>query len=325
MAPTSLPSKIAAIGISKTGDVDVIEKLDLPFPSPAPDQFIIKVAYAGVNFFDIYLRNGNFPLPTLPAALGVEAAGTIVALPTDEIVLNNDAFKKRGYKVGGQVACYCLAEGTFAEYTLADWPAVIPLPPTVSSRVGAAGLVQGLTALTFASEAYNLCRHRGALVIGTTSTAEKAAVVRAHGADHVILYRDEDVAARVLELTGREGVHAIFDGVGKDTFETNLKVIRAKGTIVGMGHASGQTEPFDPRVLYPKNVKYVYPSATLYTQQPENGRDYGQEVVELIASGAVKPVIWKEYPFTAEGVAQAQKELAEGRSVGKLLIKVTSD
>ncbi|PIL33841.1 hypothetical protein GSI_03547 [Ganoderma sinense ZZ0214-1] len=325
MASTPLPSKIAAIGISQTGDVDVIQNLDLPFPSPTPTQFVIKVEYAGVNFLDVQLRNGNFPVPALPTALGVEAAGTIVALPTDPALLNSEAFQKRGFKLGGKVACFGLAAGTFAEYTLAAPPAVLPLPPSVPPRVGAASLVQGLTALTFASEPRGLCKQRGAVVIGTTSTAEKAAVAREHGADHVILYRDEDVAARVLEITEGSGVHAIFDGVGKDTFETNLKAIRAKGTIVAMGSASGRIAAFDPKLLYPKNVKFVYPSATMYVQDPENGRDYGQELVDLLASGAVKPVVGKEYPFTAEGVAQSQKDLAEGRSVGKLLIKVASE
>ncbi|KAM5543351.1 hypothetical protein V8D89_003225 [Ganoderma adspersum] len=307
----AFPSKVAAVGISKTGDVDVIQNLDLPFPSPAPNQFAIK------------LRDGNFPLPTLPTALGVEAAGTIVALPTDESVLNSEAFQRRGFEIGGKVA---FRKG-------------------LSPRQGAASLVQGLTALTFTSEAYDvrrgdrvlvhtvagglglwfaqLCKRRGAVVIGTMTTAEKATVARAHGADHVILYRDEDVAARVLEITG--GALTAFGILIWDRFEGNLKAIRAKGTIVGMDSASGKIEAFDPKVLYAKNIKFVYPSATLYIQQPENGRDYGQELVDLLASGAVKPVISKEYPFMAEGVAQAHKDLAEGRSVGKLLIKVASD
>ena len=221
-----------------------------------------QVEYAGVNFLDIRQRQGGFPSPTLPMALGAEAAGTIVALPTDETILNSEAFQKRGFQVGGKVACvsctpsmsmflrlpntliqpllqFGINTGTFAEYTLANWSAVLPLPPTVSTRVGAASPVQGLTALSFVAEAYDvragdrvlvhtvagglglwfaqLCKQRGAVVIGTTSTAEKAELARAHGADHVILYRDEDVAARVLEITNDEGVHAVFDGVGKDT------------------------------------------------------------------------------------------------------------
>ncbi|KAI1785868.1 NAD-P-binding protein [Ganoderma leucocontextum] len=394
MASIRLPSKIAAIGISKTGDLDVIENLVLPFPSPTPSQFIIKVEYAGVNFVDIQQRKGSFPLPHLPAALGVEAAGTIVALPTDETVLNSDAFRKHGFKVGGKVACIGLGAATFAEYTLADWLAVTPLPPTVSTRVGAASLAQGLTALTFASEAYDvragdrvlvqtvagglglwfaqLCKQRGAVVIGTTSTAEKAAVARAHGADHVILYRDEDVAARVLEITNGEGVHAIFDGVGKDTYASilvgatradpgasycfeqvrdelegdpgqghdcrdGLRVRKDRGVqpgrLVRKERQVRAPQVSDTRFC-PKSPREwhsfytpacIRQSATLYVQQPENGRDYGQELVGFLESGAVKPVISKEYPFTAEGVAQSQTDMAEGRSVGKLLIKVTSD
>ena len=232
---------------------------------------IYQVEYAGVNFLDIHQREGSFPSPTLPFALGAEAAGTIVVLPTDETVLNSEAFRKRGFQVGGKVACvsstpsmfpflrlptrsqppppqlllqFGISSGTFAEYTLAEWFAVTPLPPAVSPRIGAASIVQGLTALTFASESYavragdhvlvhtvagglglwlaELCKRRGAVVIGTTSTPEKAALAKAHGADHVILYREEDVVARVLEITEGEGVHAIFDGVGKDTYVSDF-------------------------------------------------------------------------------------------------------
>ncbi|KAM5533022.1 hypothetical protein V8D89_013290 [Ganoderma adspersum] len=324
MASISLPSQITAVGVSRTSDsIDVIENLKLPFPTAKPNQLIIKVEYAGVNLIDVQQRKGNFPLPPLPAALGVEAAGTIVALPVDDAVMHSAAFRARGFEVGAKVVCFCA--GTFAEYAVADWVSAVPLPPAVSTRDGAASLVQGVSALAFISEAYDLCKQRGAVVIGTTSTRAKADVARAHGADHVVLYRDEDVAARVLEITGGEGVHATFDGVGKDTFETNLRVVRPKGTIVTMGAASGRIEAFDPQVLYEKSIKFVYPSASVYLRDPSNGRDYAQEVIGLIAAGAVKPVISKEYPCTAEGVAQSQKDLAEGRSVGKLLIKVVSD
>ncbi|PIL27953.1 hypothetical protein GSI_09897 [Ganoderma sinense ZZ0214-1] len=181
-----------------------------------------------------------------------------------------------------------------ASYAAADWAAATPLPTVrVPPRMGAASLVHGLTALALVSEAApvrpgdtvlvhavagglglwlaQVCKARGAVVLGTTSSAAKAAVARTHGADHVILrlYRDEgvDVGERVLELTAGRGVHAIFDGIGRDTFATNLKAIRAKGTIVVLGTVSGKLEPFDLEVLYEKSVKFVYPSA------PKQGRD----------------------------------------------------
>ncbi|PIL35709.1 hypothetical protein GSI_02439 [Ganoderma sinense ZZ0214-1] len=332
----AFPSRITAVGISKPGGLDAIETLNLPFPSPEPNQLIVKVAYVGVNFFDIQQRAGLYPVPSLPAPLGQEAAGIVVALPSDEALLSSEGFKESGLEI--ESPAY-FVPGAFAEYVTPDWSNAVLLPPSVSTREGAAAFAQGMTAITFTAEAYDvqpgdyvfvhtvagglglwltqIVKHLGGIVIGTTSTKEKAAVAKAHGADHVILYKDEDVVAHVLELTGGEGVHAIYDGVGKDTFQKNFEMIRFKGTIVSMGAASGALEPFDPRKLLRKNVKYVFPSASNYLRHPKNGRQYLTELYGLIASGVLEAVVSMEYPLTAEGVAQAQRDQSEGKSIGK--------
>ncbi|KAG6899820.1 hypothetical protein C0993_006521 [Termitomyces sp. T159_Od127] len=356
----SLPTTVDAIIIPKTGDVEVIEKKTIPFPKPLPGSIVIKVEYLGVNFIDSYYRKGLYSLKEFPAILGEETAGTIIALPTDEAVLSNETYKKNGFKVGGKVASHFL--GTHATYISVPWRFVYPVPDNVSTRTAAAALLQGLTAITFVEEAYNvkkddtilihtvagglglllaqLVRARGSTVIGTTSTPEKAELAKEHGAEHVILYKNEDTVSRVLEITHGEGVDAVFDGVGKDTyvylflsypsslsydenrFDNNFKLIKRKGTIVSLGNASGRVEPFSPLRLTGKNVKLVRPTMANYVYTAEEAYYYGQRVFELIGSGSLRINIYKEYPFTAEGVKQAQSDLVEGKTTGKLIIKV---
>ncbi|RPD65639.1 NAD-P-binding protein [Lentinus tigrinus ALCF2SS1-7] len=338
----SLPSKVQAIGINKTGDFDAIEKFELPFPQNQPGNVLVKVQYAGVNFSETYYRKGLYSITSFPQVLGTEAAGEIIALPTDERVLDDNEFKLRKFAVGATAAFFGL--GAFAEYVSVPWTKVFPLPDGVSTKTAAAALIQGGTALTFITEAYSvqkgdiilvhtvagglgllfaqLIKARGATVIGTTSTPEKAEIAKAHGADHVILYKQEDTVQRVLELTNGEGVHAIFDGVGKDTFEADFKMIRRKGTIVSVGNASGPVPAFPPLKLVEKNVRLVRPTAANYLYTAEEGRTYTAELFRLIADGRLKVRIHAEVPFTAEGVQQAEKDLVGGETVGKLVIKV---
>ncbi|KAI0777784.1 NAD-P-binding protein [Trametes elegans] len=345
MATSQLPKTMHAIGVNKTGDFDVIEKFELPVPVPEPAHVLVKVHYGGVNFIDTYYRKGLYPIKSFPQPLGTEAAGEVVALPTDAGVLGDEEYKLRGFKVGGKVAVTRF--GAFAEYLSVPWTKVFPLPDGVSTRTASAAITQGGTALTFVTEAYNvqkgdvilvhtvagglglifaqLIKARGATVIGTTSSPEKAAVAKEHGADHVILYTQEDTVQRVLELTNGEGVHAIFDGVGKDTFEADFKMIRRKGTIVSVGNASGAVPPFPPLKLVEKNVRLLRPTFGNYIYTPEEGRRYITELFSLVANGKLKIRIYAEYPFTAEGVQQAQRDLTGGKTIGKLIVKVAPD
>ncbi|KAF8640806.1 hypothetical protein AX17_000455 [Amanita inopinata Kibby_2008] len=338
----SFPSTVQAIAIAKTGGFDVIQKITLPFPKVNPGDIVIKVDYAGVNFIDTYYRSGLYPLKEFPAVLGKETSGTIIALPTDESVLKNETYKKNEFKIGGKVAADFL--GTHATYTSVPWKNVYPVPSSVSTLSAAAGALQGLTAVTFCDEAYNvqkgdiilihtvagglgllLCqvaKSRGATVIGTTSTEEKRRLAIENGADHVILYPVEDTVQKVLELTNGQGVHAVFDGVGKDTFDNNFKLIRRKGTIVSVGNASGPVAHFSPLKLVEKNLKLLRPTMSNYVYTPEEAYHYGKKTFSLISDGVVKIHVFKEYPFTAEGVQQAQRDLTGGKTTGKLVIKI---
>ncbi|KAI0354627.1 NAD-P-binding protein [Trametes cingulata] len=340
----SLPETVEAIAIDRTGDIDVLEKKKVPFPPHSPRNVVIQVAYGGVNFIDTYYRKGLYPIKSFPQILGMEASGTVVSLPTDPAVLQDEEYKKRGLKVGSKVAVNFL--GVHAEFASVPWAKVFPLPENVSLLTAAAATLQGLTAVTFLEEAYKvkpgdvvliytvagglgllmaqLAKHAGATVIGTTSTEEKAAVARAHGADHVIVYTKENVVDRVLELTNGEGVHVVYDGVGKDTFLDNFKLTRRKGTIVSVGNASGAVEPIAPLKLVEKNLALLRPTMTNYIYTPEEARYYGEKLFGYISSGVLKINIHKQYPFTTEGAREAQRDLTTkaGSTIGKLVYTI---
>jgi len=341
---SSIPTERHAIGINQIGDFDVIEKVTVPL-KVVPENIVVKADFLGINFIDTYYRKGLYPLKEFPAVIGTEMAGTILALPTDPATLEDPEYKKRGFTVGAKVAVG--GGGVFglhSDYVSSAWKGVHVLPPGVSTQIGAAALLQGLTALTFVEEAHKvqkgetilvhtvagglgllfaqLIKARGATVIGTTSTKEKAELAKANGADHVILYKEEDTVQRVLELTNGVGVDAVFDGVGKDTFDSNFKMLKRKGTLVSVGNASGAVPPFAPIRLVEKNLKLLRPTVGNYAQTAEELYHYTTQLWALVADGSLKIKIHKEYPFTAEGAIQAQKDLTGGKSTGKLLIKV---
>ncbi|KAI0323067.1 NAD-P-binding protein [Amylostereum chailletii] len=342
----SYPATVKAVGINKIGGFEVIEDLTLPFPEVKATDLLIKVTYGGVNFIDTYMRSGLYPQSTFPLPIAKEVAGIVIELPTDETVLQSEAFKSRGFKKGGKVALD--VNGSLKEYVSVPWDSTVySVPDAISTRIAAATLLQGITTLGQTTEAYNIqkgdyvlihtvaggvgllhaqiAKARGATVIGTTSTREKAELAKAHGADHVILYKEEDVVKRVLELTGGEGPHVIYDGVGKDTFEADLQMIRRKGTLVSFGNASGPVPPVPLLRLTAKNIKLLRPTAVNWVVTLEERNYYGRELFELVESGALKINIHGEYPFTSEGVRQAQIDLTTGKTTGKLLIKVAEE
>jgi len=342
---SSFPETIQAYAIAKTGGVEVLELMTLPFPKVEPDHLVVKVEWIGVNFIDTYYRQGLYPYPSFPAVLGKETAGEILALPTDPNVLNDPDFVRLGYKVGGKVAVDSL--GTHSTYISFPWKKAYPITHGVSTKVAAASLLQGLTAITFMEESYlvkkgdtilvhtvagglgllmaQLGRRIGATVIGTTSTKEKAELAKAHGAHHVILYTQEDTVKRVLEITNGVGVDAVFDGVGKDTFDSNFEMLKRKGTLVSVGNASGAVPPVSPLRLLPKNLKLLRPTMNNYVVTADEISYYSNKLFDLISTDTLKINIFKEYPFTQEGARQAQQDLTGGKTTGKLLIKVVQD
>lgn len=273
--------------------------------------------------------------------MGTEGAGEVVQLPTDPKVLEDPWYKSNNLQIGTKVV---VLGRSYAEYAAVQWKRVVPLSASISTRLGAASFTQGLTALTFITEAYpvkagewilvhtaagglglfftQLMAHVGAKVIGTTSSEEKARIAKEHGATEMIIYTKEDTVARVLEITNGEGVSAVFDGVGKDTWENNFKLIKRKGTIVSVGNASGVVPPFPPLKLTEKNLKVCRPTLFSYLVTQEEVQKYTSELWDLIGAGKVKVNIFKEYPFTEEGVRATHDDIVGRNTVGKLLLKV---
>ncbi|KAJ3723610.1 NAD(P)-binding protein [Lentinula guzmanii] len=340
--PFQYPSTVEALAIAQTGDINVIEKMTLPFPKVNPEDLVVKIEYIGVNFIDTYFRQGLYPLDHFPATIGEEAAGVIVALPTDPEVLENPYYKRQEFKIGMSVAVTTM--GTDQTYVSVPWSRTFPTRG-VSTKIAAASITQIATAITFMSDAYAVspgdtvfihtiagglglvftqyAKHLGAKVIGTTSTKEKAELARRNGADEVILYKDENVVERVRTLTGGIGVDVVYDGVGKDTFEMDFQILKRKGTLVSVGNASGPVPPFSPLKLMAKNHKLVRPSVTNYVVTAEEAWEIGGKVFDLITEGMLRVNIYKEYPFTTEGGRQAQIDLTNGKTMGKLVIRVS--
>ncbi|KAB5590502.1 NADPH-dependent quinone oxidoreductase [Ceratobasidium theobromae] len=330
-----------AARVNKQGGIEEIEVVEIPIPTPKPEEIVIKIEWAGVNFIDTYFRGGVYPRPT-PFTLGQEAAGTIVSLPSSTEVLNSDGYKVRGFKEGAKVAAY--ASNSFAEYVAVPWKDAQVLPDGLDTRAAAASISQGLTALTFVREAYEvkkgdwilvhaaaggvgllLCQFiskLGAIVIGTTSSQAKADIAKKAGATHVINYTETSIPEEVLRLTDGRGVEAIFDGVGASTWEDNFTSIRRKGTIVSFGNASGVVPPFSVLKLGTKNVKVCRPVVGNYITEPAEFHQYSSELFELVRSGKLGVAVHGEYPLSTEGIRQTQIDITGRGTSGKLLVKV---
>ncbi|GAA5857735.1 hypothetical protein JCM9279_006039 [Rhodotorula babjevae] len=337
----ALPSKMRAAQIQEQGDIDVIQVREVDTPQPAKGQVLVKVEYAGVNFIDTYFRGGIYKAQ-MPYVLGTESSGTVAA------VGEGVTEQSHGFKVGDRVAAYT-AGGSFAEYAIAQADKVALLPAGFSTRDAATVLTQGLTALTFVKEAHEvkpgqhilvqaaagglglllvqLAKRFGATVIGTTSTEDKAEIARKAGADHVVLYGEgRDVVGQVYEITGGEGidrgVHGVFDGVGKDTFDMDFDLLRRKGTLVTLGNASGPAPAFAPLRLGPKNLKVCRPILNQYVHTRDEFQTYSTELFKLVQEGALKLAVHGEYELTTEGMRQTQIDITSRKTSGKLLVKV---
>ncbi|CAZ79801.1 unnamed protein product [Tuber melanosporum] len=330
---SSLPKTQRSVRINAHGGPDVIEIVtDAPVPTPTDNEVLVKNTYAGLNFIDIYFRKGVYPTSSFPLTLGREAEGTIAAVGKSV----------QNFEVGDKVAY--LGVGAQQEYTALDPLHVAHVPSGIPEGVAAAGILQGITALTFARESYEIkkgdyvlihaaaggfglwlvqiARVIGAHVIATASSDQKLAIAQEHGAEFLINYSTQDWVAEVKEITkdAGGGVAAVFDGVGKDTFDGDLEVVRRKGTVVSLGNASGAVPPFTIARLAPKNLKLLRPQLFGYIAERGEFEAYSKEVFDWIVEGKVKVNVHKTYPL--EEVAQAQKDLESRTTTGKLILKI---
>jgi NADPH:quinone reductase len=320
---------VQAIEILETGSPEVLQLRETPTPTPGDGELLIQVAASGVNFIDLYVREGLYGHKP-PFTLGQEAAGTIVALGANVSHL----------KEGDRVA-WCSVLGTYAEYALAPASRVVPLPRDISFERAAAVLLQGMTAHYLSHSAYSIqpgdevlihagaggtgllltqmAKLSGARVVTTVSNEEKAELSRQAGADEVILYTRSDFAAEVKRLTDQRGLAAVYDSVGKSTFEQSLGCLKPRGTLVLYGSAGGNVPPLDLMRLATLGSLYVTrPILKDYTVTREELVMRATEVFEAVATGKLQLRIEKRYSLGE--AAQAHWDLASRVTTGKLLL-----
>ncbi|MDB5433672.1 MAG: quinone oxidoreductase [Caulobacter sp.] len=311
-----------AIQAVRTGGPEVLEAVDLPVPTPGPGQILIRHEAIGLNFIDTYFRSGLYPA-RLPAVLGMEGAGVVEAV--GEGVTRFAAGDRAAYGNGPL--------GAYAEFHVVSAERAVKLPDGIDSRTAAAAMLKGMTAeflirrcapvrrgstiLVHAAAGgvgLILCQWAkalGARVIGTVGSQDKAELARANGCDAVILYRDEDVAARVKDLTDGKGVNIVFDGVGKDTFEASVASLRRRGIMVSYGNASGPAPAVLPaRLQQGGSLFLTRPTLMDYITTLEELDDSATALFRAIAAGQVKIAIGQEFPLAE---ARAAHEALEAR------------
>jgi NADPH2:quinone reductase len=321
-----------AIRYSRFGGPEVLAEEDLARPAPGNGQALVRVEYAGVNFIDTYRRSGAYKvaLPTIP---GSEGAGTVEEVGTDT----------RGLATGDRVA-WAASPGSYAEFVLVDANRVVPIPVGVSAKVAAAAMLQGMTAHYLATSTYPLrpgdrclvhaaaggvglllvqiAKSRGAFVIGTAGSDEKAGLARGAGADEVIVYTREDFVTEVMRITKSEGVNVVYDSVGRSTFLRGFDVLARRGTMVLFGQSSGAVEPIDPQLLNSKgSVFLTRPTLGDYTFEREDLLMRAGDVFEWISNGELDVRIGAEFPLSA--AADAHRALEGRLTTGKVLLRVT--
>jgi NADPH2:quinone reductase len=320
-----------AIQIFKPGGPEVLTLLDLPTPTPGPGEALIRIEAAGVNFIDIYFREGRYPA-SLPYTLGQEAAGTIVAL-------GDPVPGQANFTTGDRVA-WCSVSGTYAQFAVAPVSRLIAVPDSVSSQQAAAAMLQGMTAHYLAHSSYaiqrgdNVLIHAGAGGVGllfiqiakslgarvftTVSTDEKAGLARSAGADEVIFYTRENFAERVRKLVP-EGLAAVYDSVGKTTFDDSLKCLRKRGVLALFGGSSGAVPPFDLIQLSRMGSIYITrPTLNDYTVTRDELESRASDILNGVADGSLKLRMEHTYPLA--DAAQAHRDLESRKTTGKLIL-----
>jgi len=320
---------VKAIRVHSPGGPEALRYEDVPQPSPAAGDVLVKVEAAGVNYIDVYQRTGMYKVAT-PFTLGQEAAGVVTAVGPGV----SDP------KPGDRVA-YTSILGAYAEYAVVPADRVVVLPDGVTTRQAAAAMVQGMTAHYLACTTYPLkagdtclvhaaaggvglllCQiasRRGARVIGTVSTREKAALARDAGARDVILYTEQDFEAEAKRLTNGLGLQVVYDSVGKTTFEKGLNCLARRGMMVLYGQSSGPVGSFDPQVLNQKGSLFLTrPTIAHYIETRAELMARAGEVLAWVKSGTLKLRI--EHEFSLAEAAEAHRALEARKTTGKLLL-----
>jgi len=318
-----------AVQIFKTGGPEVLSLQDIPTPTSAANQALVRIEASGINFIDTYFREGRYPA-TLPYTLGQEAAGTVVSVGSEVTTVAE-----------GDRVVWCGIPGTYAEFAVPAAERLVKIPAGVTGQQAAAAILQGMTAHYLSHSAYKIqsgdevlihagaggtgllltqmAKSLGARVFTTVSTEEKAALSKAAGADEVILYTKSNFADEVKRLTAGRGLPVVYDSVGKSTFEQSLTCLRTRGVMVLFGGASGAVPPFDLIRLSTMGSLFITrPTLKDYVATRADLMARASDVLNGVATGTLKLRIEHTYPLAE--VARAHTELESRKTTGKLLL-----
>lgn len=327
------------IEVARFGGPDVLQPAERPTPTPGTHEALVKLEYAGINFIDVYMRSGHYARShtyrtPLPMTIGMEGGGTVAALGEGVT----------GLRVGDRVA-YCIVRGSYAEYAVVPAWKLVKVPRQIPLSVATALMLQGNTAhylshSTFALAPGHTClvhagaggvgqlliqlaKMRGAVVIATAGSQEKADIAAKRGADHVILYREHDFREEVMRITGNLGVDVVYDAVGKETIHQSIRSLRKRGLCVNYGGASGLVQSVDPLELAEAgSVFFTRPHLADYIGTPQELAQRADDLFAAYTAGRLAVTIDREFPLGA--AAEAHRYL-EGRGTrGKLLLKVST-
>jgi NADPH2:quinone reductase len=321
--------KARVIRIHETGGPEVLRWEEVEVERPGPGEVLLRQTAIGLNYIDTYHRTGLYPLE-LPAVLGREAAGVVV-----EAGQGVALFK------AGDRAAYALHPGAYAETRLIRADRLVPLPATVDDRTAAAVMLKGLTAHYLLRRTHRVrpgetilihaaaggvgliacqwAKHLGATVIGTVGTPRKAAMAREHGCDHPILYDQEDLVARVREITAGRGVGVVYDSVGRATFERSLDCLAPLGLLVSFGQSSGAVPPLSLGVLAQKGSLFLTrPTLATYIAERDDLLRASAELLDLVASGVLRVEVGQTYPL--EDAARAHADLESRGTTGSSVL-----
>jgi NADPH:quinone reductase len=318
-----------AIRIHRHGEADVLQRDSVNTPKPEPGHVTVKIEAAGINFIDIYQRKGLYQVP-LPYTLGLEGAGTVSHL----------GIGVEDFQVGDRVA-YSSIPGSYAEYVHAPVDKIVKIPDGVDTKTAAAAMLQGMTAHFLVNDTYNLkagdtclihavaggvgllltqmAKAKGATVIGTTSSEDKAQLAKNAGADHVILYTREDFEEATKRIMNGKGLQVVYDSVGKTTFDKSLNVLAMRGMMVLYGQSSGPVEPFSPQILNAKGSLFLTrPSLFHYAATRDELVRRASDVFALIQQGQLNVHVGETFPLDQAG--EAQSKLESRTTSGKVLL-----
>ncbi|MDH3310770.1 MAG: quinone oxidoreductase [Gammaproteobacteria bacterium] len=319
-----------AVRIHRTGGPEVLQWEFVDVGKPGPGEVRLRQTACGLNYIDIYMRAGIYPVAALPAILGMEAAGVVEELGASVTEL------ARGDRVA-----YPMVAGGYAQERIIDAQRLVKIPDSIDDKTAATMMLKGLTAhyllfrtypvkagdtiLVYAASGgvgLMLCqwaKHLGATVIGCVGSKEKAKVAMANGCDHPVLYREENIAERVRELTHGEGVPVVYDGMGQQTFAASLDCLRPFGVLVTYGNITGQVEPFSPKILAPKGSLYVTrPTLATHVATRELLAEGAKRLIDVVSKGIVRNNINQSYAL--KDTAQAHRDIEARKTTGSTVL-----